>query len=307
VKKIQMNSKVLTFVVFAVASFAWGVLTLADEVQMPDGSTQQSDSFQKVESTPTPPGWEKLYSELAAVAPQLPPYIIEKRSPVAWENSNHPERELWSKYAYTVINQYFSELDQADDMGHFCKNYKKLDHDQKVMAWAQIFAGISKWETGWDPANRTVEGPDTDEVTGQKPVSEGLLQLSYSDMDNYQDLETSESYCPFTWDKDKELPLSDLHRSILNPFVNLYCGIRIMADSIVTNVDKNTGKRKVVYNGYWSTLGAGWHMHNRAAQIQESFPKLPFCGGHAIIQPQDVLFGTINTIQKAIKRAREHH
>ena len=277
------KSKLFAVSVICLFSLAWGVSTLADA---PD----------------TKP--DALQAELLSVAPQLPAYTISDRFPIAWENSNHPERTLWSEYAYSVINQYFDQLDQAEDTPDFCRNYKALDRDQKITVWTQIFAGISYWETGWDPLNRTLEGPDLDEITGEKPVSEGLLQLSYADMNNYQDLETGASYCTFTWDKDRILPVSDIHRSILNPYNNLYCGIRIMADSIVSNHSKD-GKKRVVYNGYWSTLGAGFHMHNRASDIRRAVQKFPFCGRAPIISPADLFLKGINRIQKAIKRGRE--
>jgi hypothetical protein len=262
----------------------------------------------RIYSALTPPERMAMQSELLSAAPQVQPYLILDSFPIAWESPKYPERKMWSEYTYSVVNQYFDELDEAQDTSHFCKNYKDLSRDKKIIFWAQIFAGISRWESGWDPTNRTIEGTDPDEITGEKSVSEGLLQLSYSDTVNYGDLQTNEPYCPFDWDKDKQLPETDVHRTILNPYMNLYCGIRIMADSIVTNVDKTSGQRKIVYNGYWSTLGAKsflQNVHIRSPQIRNSTEKLPFCGGKGFIAPSDIMLDVINTTQKAVKRHRQ--
>jgi hypothetical protein len=299
--------KAVILAVICVAGASWGWTTFADappETPVSPGSEVSPSPSPSLSSSPSvSASGDDLQAELLAMAPAVPPYSMADPIPIAWENSNHPERKLWSEYAFSVIHQYFDELDQAEDTSRFCKKYKTLNQDEKIAVWAQIFAGISYWETGWDPANRTVEGPGLDEITHEKPISEGLLQLSYSDMNNYTDLDSGDPYCPFDWSKDQVLPATDLHRTILNPYINLYCGIRIMADSIVTNVKK--GKKRVVYNEYWSTLGSGFYIHNRAGNIRRTVETLPFCGGHPLETPQDLLLKMINKIQKTIKRAHE--
>ena len=250
-------------------------------------------------------GWLDLQKELQSAAPQVASYEIQDAVPLAWERKKHPERKLWSEYAESVVNQYFSELNQAEDIPEFCKDYESLSREQKVQALADVFASISYWEAGWDPLDRTA-GPGLDDLTHEKSMSEGLLQLSYSDMDSYRDLQTNQSYCPFDWEKDKTLSTQDVHRSILNPYVNLYCGIRIMADSVVTNVIQ--GKRKLIYNEYWDTMGPFQMKNffpNRANEIKGMVQKLPFCGGRHWVTPQGLFLKTWNMTQKAIKHAGE--
>jgi hypothetical protein len=254
----------------------------------------------RADDPPPPPSWQVLQNDLLAAAPQLPPYTIDNRVAAAWENKKHPEREMWSEYSYTVINQYLDELEEAQDTTRFCKNYGKLDRDEKVMFWTQIFAGITRWETDWNPLLRVVEGAGLDQVTGEKPLSEGLLQLSYQDMINYPDLQTGQPYCPFNWDADKLLATNDPHRTILNPYINLYCGIRIMGDSIVTLPDRS-GTKKIIYNAYWSTLNTGWwwwHWHDRTGPIKNSTEKLKFCGGHSFFTPADAVWDIVSLFQK---------
>jgi hypothetical protein len=251
------------------------------------------------------PDPEELQLQLLSEAPKVPEFPIKDAARLSWEVHRHPARKHWTEYAEAVINQYLDEFEQAQDLRKFCWKYNQLSREDRVQAIAQIISGTTGWESGSDPLDRTIEGPDLDVITGLPPVSEGLLQLSYQDMVNYTDLNTDEPYCPFTWDTDRNLPTNDPHRSILNPYVNLYCGIRIMADSIVTNVDPK-GHRKVVYNGYWSTLGNGFHLRNRAFEIEQSVQALPFCGGHrdVIAIPAEIVLKGVNDVQKFIKHRK---
>jgi hypothetical protein len=140
-----------------------------------------------------------------------------------------------------------------------------LNRDEKIMAWTEIMVAISYRESGYDPLNRTLEeGGGIDDVTNQPVYSEGLLQLSYQDID-------SNPYCLFDWEKDKTLALNDPHRTILNPYNNLYCGIRTMADLVRDN------KTIIVsQGGYWSTIQAGV-VHGQLKNVESLVKKLPFC------------------------------
>ena len=214
-----------------------------------------------------------LQQELLSVAPKVSAFSIHDALPLEWER-NHPERKLWSDYEYSVINDYFDELNMAEDIVDYCPNYDKLAYDQKIQAWAQLFVGVSRWESSWDPTERTLEGNDLDPETGQKVYSDGLLQMSYQDVE-------STPYCPFSWQIDKTLSESDPHRTIFNPFNNLYCGIRTMADAIRDNVqDQNChGAHKIVCNEYWSTLDIHQPSHDKIPSIKaEMRNTLPFCG-----------------------------
>lgn len=215
------------------------------------------------------PGSDRLQSELLAAAPSVPAF--QARAPVrlGWESSRRPEAARWSAYAESVVSLYLDEFDKAADAPLFCRRYASLDRDQRVEVWADVMAWVSYWETGWDPRNRTAE-PDqgVDDVTGRPVYSEGLLQLSYQDRD-------SNPYCAFDWTADKNLPAGDLRRSILNPYENLYCGVRTMADLVAKN-----GRAAVAQGGYWSTLQLG-SVHDRSRQIEREVGGLPFCGGRS--------------------------
>jgi len=234
------------------------------------------------------PSFADLQSELEKQAPQITPYVIARPVPLAWESSDLPEAKLWSKYAYSVINQYFDELDKAQDVQAFCPKYPELNRDEKIMAWADIMVGISYRESGYDPLNRTLEeGGGIDDITEQPVYSEGLLQLSYQDID-------SNPYCLFDWEKDKTLALNDPHRTILNPYNNLYCGIRTMADLVRDN------KTIIVsQGGYWSTIQAGV-VHGQLKNVEKLVKKLPFCEHHFVATPVEDSLQVIKEIGKAL-------
>lgn len=241
------------------------------------------------------PSWLALQQELAAVAPQVPAYAISDRLPLAWESSSHPERELWSQYEYSVINTVFDQLDAAQDIKRFCPKYEKLTREQKVETWAQLFVGISYWETGYDPMNHTLEpGQGTDDVTNLPVYSDGLLQLSYDDMDD----DGSGQYCHFDWAKDKTLAENDIHRTVFNPYINLFCGIHIMAQQ-VDNYKVAAPASKVAY---WSTLTSDSTLHNRVSRVRRTVGNLPFCGGHHFINPEDVFARGMKDIQTEVKK-----
>ncbi len=205
-------------------------------------------------------------TELLLAAPQVPPFVIENATPLLWEDDAHPERVDWSDYSFAVINAYFDQLNAAEDIGQFCPNYPTLTRDQQIEAWAQIFVGVSRWESNWDPVQRTYESQGIDPETNLPVYSDGLLQLSYQDIE-------SNPYCTFNWATDKDLSSTDIHRSIFNPYNNLYCGIRTMADLITQN-----HRILVTQGGYWATL----QLKNRNSKIKSIISELratlPYCG-----------------------------
>jgi len=209
---------------------------------------------------------DKLQKELESLAPPVAHYAIPDAPPLEWEKK-HPVRKLWSDYAISVVNMHLDDLDQAQDIGIFCTNYPKLTRDQRVLAWAQLFVGISRWESSWNPTERTLENQGIDVITHKQVYSEGLLQLSYQDITGWH-------FCKFDWEKDKKLRSNDLHRTIFNPYNNLYCGIGIMATiTHDTHSITNAGDKH-----YWSTLephGSNSKIPSITAELRRA---LPFCG-----------------------------
>jgi hypothetical protein len=185
-------------------------------------------------------------------------------SPLVWESSSHPERTQWSEYLQNIIStDWKSLLTGASDMTTFCPKYDSLNDDQKANAWAQLFAGIAKFESGWSPTSRMQETTmGTDPVTGLPIYSEGLLQLSY------QDTQWA-TWCQFDWSADKSLSVSSSKKTILDPYLNLYCGVGIMARQI-----KNKGRIVISSGVYWAVIrSGGTYQHiNEIASIVSALP-----------------------------------
>ena len=132
--------------------------------------------------------------------------------------------------------------------------------------WAELISAVAFHESGWKPTSRMKEpGLGTDPVTGQTVWSEGLLQLSY------QDTEWAR-FCRFDWNRDKDLAPNDPAKTILDPALNLDCGVRILAGQI-----HRTHFVVLASGVYWSVLKEGGN-HTKVAEIAAMTKKLPFCG-----------------------------
>ncbi len=171
---------------------------------------------------------------------------ISQFEPVAWEKQNVSRRE-WSRMIYSVIeNEQPEMLDDhvAKDIELFCPRYNSLTRDQRLNFWGQFFAALAKPESNWNPTSQMVESSQgIDPVTNKRVMSEGLLQLSYQDEKSY-DID-----CGFDWNRDSQLSPKDPRKTILNPLLNLRCGVKIMAhrlrkDMVIT---KESGV-------YWAVL-----------------------------------------------------
>ena len=180
---------------------------------------------------------------------------IAQFEPVVWEKNNESRKE-WSKMIYSVIeNEEPSMLENnvAKDIHTFCPKYDTLNQAQRLNFWGQFFAALAKPESDWNPTSQMVEtSQGIDPITQRRVMSEGLLQLSYQDEKSY-DLD-----CGFDWNRDSKLAQKDPRKTILNPLLNLRCGVKIMAhrlrkDSVIT---KESGV-------YWAVL----RKNSRASKI----------------------------------------
>ena len=186
--------------------------------------------------------------------------------PLVWERNN-PERREWSVYLFSEIQKNFYILDKASDMDYFCANYNSLPEYKKVNVWGQLFAAMTYYESGFKPNVRYVEPmSDLDPVTKQPIVSEGLLQLGYSD-NLYHG-------CRFDWESDSKLDPTDPKKSIFNPYKNLECGVKIMSDQI-----KKHGAVAINRGAYWAVIKVG-HRNEKFAQIKKIVGSYTMCGNN---------------------------
>ena len=172
--------------------------------------------------------------------------------PLSWENpKSNPKFAAaavsWSDYAFSVIqNETAAQmLPGTTDITLFCPKYYSLSTDLKINFWGSLFAGIAYYESGYNPTSRMQETTmGTDPVTHLPVYSEGLLQLSYQDI-------TGWPFCDFDWSQDRALSPTDPKKTILDPYRNLECGIKIMAQQI-------SQKHAITLSSgvYWATLKA---------------------------------------------------
>lgn len=163
----------------------------------------------------------------------------------------------------------------AARMRRFCPKWAIMGVEARARFYADLLFAIAGAESRW---KRTAMYKETgiidprtgrqaiDSITGYPIISEGLLQLSYTDMRNYPAV--GRLACTFEWNKDKAAFVDDLaasgnkksfhsqhpERSILNPYVQLTCGVHVLN----TLVSRHPGKDFVFVAGrYWSTMRAG--------------------------------------------------
>jgi hypothetical protein len=211
------------------------------------------------------------------VEPPAPPPGISAPTPkveyasLSWEKS-HPERRPWSSDVFLLIGEeLFLDFDSAKDAKRVCPKYESLQRQQKISMWAELISAIAYYESGWNPASRMVETTmGTDPVTGKQVASEGLLQLSYQDVPNYKSI-LKYPACKIDWQKDKGLSLTDPKKTILDPAINLECGLRILANQI-----RKKGYVILSSGVYWAVLKDGGK-YSKVDSIIRMVRKIGFC------------------------------
>lgn len=185
-----------------------------------------------------------------------------------------PIAQLWSKYVIKVIKSETDLTGQnvADDVEFFCPNYRKITKDQRALFWGQLIAAVTLPESSWRPTTRAKETGSNftqpDPITKKHVYSEGLMQLSYQDQLYYKE----HFKCGFDYEKDKLLPVNDPKRTILDPYINLRCGLLILNHKVKIN------RKIVTSNQYWSTLRpAAENKNSKTRWIAKQTKKLKFC------------------------------
>jgi hypothetical protein len=186
--------------------------------------------------------------------------------PLLWE-SVRTDGKKWSAHVFNLIQQQTPNLIQgAADMATFCPRYPQLTTIERVNFWGLLVSAMAKYESGFDPTNRMHETTmGTDPVTGRPVYSEGLLQLSYQDSRAYP-------FCDeFNWSVDKNLQPTNPNKTILDPYKNLTCGMKILAQQI-----KNRNRITLTSGVYWSVIKVGGK-YSKIAQIAALTKKMPGC------------------------------
>lgn len=247
------------------ARFVLGMILLALAGCGPAAEKPVGKGDQEGGSGPTAP--------LEPAPPSVPPPVVgvpDASVPLVamlWEKKNPVEGPKWSQFAFDLIRTEEKNLMAGTkDVTSFCPNYARLSEEQKASFWVYLVSAMTKYESNFDPLNRYKESTmGKDSVTGEAVWSEGLLQLSYQDGRNY-------SFCnEFDWPRDKLLSRTDPRKTILDPYKNLRCGIRIM--------NQIMGRKNLIAFGsghYWAVLKSS-SGHHRIKEIKALTNQIAFC------------------------------
>lgn len=189
------------------------------------------------------------------------PYVYE---PLLWEPVRAGSK-AWSTFVFDLIRGEASALLNATDFNFFCPNYAELSLDQKINAAGMLISGMTRYESNHNPLARYHESTmGIDPITGQPVYSEGLLQLSYQDIQGYP-------FCQLDWETDQHLSPTDPNKTILNPITNLDCGVRILARQV-----SRRGTIILSTGAYWSVIKSN-SQYNKLNEISALVQTLDFC------------------------------
>ena len=194
-------------------------------------------------AAPSPAAQPVTSAPAVKAAPQTP--LAEKKeelgSDVAWT----PELD---KFVEVNLPPELLSEQAARAVHSYCPAFAREPEADKRAFWAYTFQAIAAAEAGLQPTadvhHTAAAVAVKDKLTHRVSHQEGLLQLKYEDAQRYG--------CAFDFARDRRLPEKDPQRTILQPEVNLACGMKIMDDQIVTQ-----GKPLVAHTSYWSTLQPG--------------------------------------------------
>lgn len=189
----------------------------------------------------------------------------------SWEK--YPENAPWTAYVAKLVDaELLPKLEKAKDVTRFCPRYPALDRAKRIQFWTELVSTITYFESGWNPLSRMLEDLGTDPATGLQVASEGLLQLSYQDVKNYSMIPECGK---IDWRADKILDAKnkkDPKKTILDPYINLGCGVRIMAHLI----GRGSAITTPAHSGaaaYWSVLRENRKLPSVLAMVK----KAPVC------------------------------
>lgn len=169
----------------------------------------------------------------------------------------------WDAYIEQALTPEMLGPKAAHDVRAFCPHFSTMKDEDKRAFWAYFFQALAGTEAGLRPTatvrQTQPEVAKVDPVTKKTVRSQGLLQLAYMDSDRYG--------CDFDWDKDKELPMKDPARTILQPKNNLECGVKILDNQLFS-----LNKPLLSSTSYWSTLEPGTVSYRLFARQMTNVP-----------------------------------
>lgn len=210
-------------------------------------------------------------NSVTSVPPATQPPPAMSTFKAYWDGKNVNAAQ-WTLLTQDAVSKYGpAMLKGTADIGSFCPQYDRLGTQDRTNFWVQLLAAMTKYESGFNPASRMIEttAPD-DPVTGAPTSSEGLLQLSYSDQSNYKSV-VPPGVCEFDYARDKQYPVTDLRRTILDPKTNITCAVGILNHQL-----QKYNKIAVGRGAYWAVIKTD-RSTNKLTQIRAITKSLAFC------------------------------
>ena len=209
------------------------VLSLSPPVQ---AQTAKSTAQQPA---PDPPAKPVLNAELKPAPPT--PIALKKEE----LGDPDPWNPAWDKAVEAALPPDMLSPSLEHQVKSLCPRFRYLSDADRRAFWAYFFQALAGAEAGLKPTtNVRHHEPQVaviDPVTGHTIRQEGLLQLAYVDSQRYG--------CNFSWAHDKDLPLHDPNKTILEPENNLLCGVKILENQLITRHEDLFSRKS-----YWVTL-----------------------------------------------------
>ena len=191
-----------------------------------------------------------------------------------------------------ILDDHRDLLDQFHQFEKVCYDLSSYDSPQKKARFiAKFFKALAIVETDADPRIETLESFEQKyrprskafpKVAGKpyKPHSSGLFQLDENDYFNYGCREINyERDVSIGHPSSRQIKtnhhthpefIGDSRKSILNPFVNASCAVKILEKNISSGIPSS--------NSYWSPLKSGRKYDARREKMQKTLVKeIPSC------------------------------
>jgi hypothetical protein len=286
VRRIVTNPALLAIAAFLLAAPALAQAPALDQLNasaaaQPVVASAQPISQPLSQPLSQPGARGQLHSDIVPPVPVPPGPVAASQikpappTPIAVKKVELNQDDPWSSDWDVLIEENLppeflsSQVDR--DVKPFCPRFNLLPEADKRAFWAYFFQALAGAEAGLTPTTDVrhtdpsvaVIDPVTHHITRQ----EGLLQLTYQDSERYG--------CDFDWPGDKNRPVHDPDKSILNPGNNLLCGIRILKNQLL-----DLHEPLLTRKSYWATLRPGTISYNVFARQMANVPEA--CGQRTV-------------------------
>lgn len=220
--------------VLAIAVLAGGrVCPAQSQSEAPDPAQAQPQP--STQAQPQPPAQPEVKP-----APPTPIAIQKVKL-----GEDDPWNPAWDLMIEKALPRNLVSRRRAAAVRPLCPRYGSMSRGNRRAFWAYFFQALAGAEAGLKPTadvrHKDPEVAVVDTVTHHIVRQEGLLQLTYMDSVRYG--------CNFNWEQDKDLPVHDPAKTILQPRNNLLCGIRIVENQLIRQ-----HKPLLTDSSYWVTL-----------------------------------------------------